>query len=320
MRKKEIMAKDLETGLVIMRDGLMSPSGVFTPSLYICSCFCRIPKDWTNGGRVKESAMEKFFEIIYGEKWKAGNTNGSRYIVPHPNSKVFTPEELNTIKWGGTADHAENQNLFYIASENGELKRVFEINDNRYFFFITCENGELKKVSESEFGADIRSSSRTHAASQMQNNSLPAQAVTVKVQYKRLQDVLLIFLIFLFGSMILLLLGGSIRMTNLVIASLCLSVLFVICYLAFRAKRKAVKMFDALGITRGDNQRFSWNEFQGVIRRTAINPRNGQKYLWRIELKFGGEESWIIPQRIKNFGEVLSFVDTLPAADLNNAK
>jgi hypothetical protein len=142
---------------------------------------------------------------------------------------------------------------------------------------------------------------------------LPSQSI--KVQYKRLQDVLLAFLFVLFGGISLLLLFGSkFRMANLLIAFFCLSILFVISFLALRAKRKAARAFDASGITRGDGRHFSWQEFQGVVRRTARN-RLGREYIWRFELVFAdGEKAWIIPQRIKNFQEVFAFIESLPAA------
>ncbi len=93
-------------------------------------------------------------------------------------------------------------------------------------------------------------------------------------------------------------------------------VLVAICHLTIRAKRRAVRQFDASGITRGDGRRFAWNEFQGVITRIDINYAREQ-YAWRIELAFAnGEKAWIIAQRVENAEEIFKYLAALPRASL----
>ena len=151
----------------------------------------------------------------------------------------------------------------------------------------------------------------------------------LNVVYKGIYDVLFAQIFFFFGGMLLLILYQNftskfIKPTDAIIRSLMFAVpilllLSVIFYLMIRAKRNAVKVFDASGITRGDGRQFSWNEFCGVVTRIDINYAR-QKYVWRIELAFAnGESAWIIPNRIKNADEVFNFVAALPQAFLRDS-
>lgn len=95
-------------------------------------------------------------------------------------------------------------------------------------------------------------------------------------------------------------------------------IVFVLIFLAMRARRNAVKLFDASGVTRGDGRHFPWTAFCGVVTQTARN-RFGQNYTWRKELAFsGGETAWIIPPRVKNADEVFGYLAQLPPATLKN--
>lgn len=92
------------------------------------------------------------------------------------------------------------------------------------------------------------------------------------------------------------------------------ALMFLITFLIVRAKRKSVKFFDSNGITRRDGKHFAWSDFQGVATRTA-RKRFGGYFVWREELLFkNGETAWLIPQRIKNYAEVLAYVEKLPRA------
>ena len=147
--------------------------------------------------------------------------------------------------------------------------------------------------------------------------AIPKPASRIEVRSTKFQDVLLAFLIIFFGGMsLLLILNSRGQPRNLLIAFFCLAILFVVCYLVFKAKKNAVRFFDASGIGRGDSRQFSWSDFRGVLVRTG-NTRYGQKSICRVELAFAnGEEAWVMPQRIKNFEEVYAFVNTLPRAVL----
>jgi hypothetical protein len=150
---------------------------------------------------------------------------------------------------------------------------------------------------------------------------IPVLKTSVKVNSTTFQDVLLGFLILFFGgTSLLFLLGAAERPRNILVALINLSLLFFICRLIFKAKKKLVRSFEPAGILRGDRRLIPWQDFRGATTLTTTS-RFGSKYIWRIELAFAdGEEAWIIPQRIKNFQEICNFVDTLPRAVLKDVQ
>jgi hypothetical protein len=152
--------------------------------------------------------------------------------------------------------------------------------------------------------------------------SIPLPTRRVEVQYKRIYDILFVFIILFFvGMMTLFFLANGLRLTSAIMLFLITSSLLPFVFLITRAKRQAARLFDASGITRGDGRQFAWNEFQGVITRIDINLTTRQKYVWRIELAFAnGEKAWIIPNRIKNAGEVFTYVAALPRTVLKNSQ
>ena len=150
--------------------------------------------------------------------------------------------------------------------------------------------------------------------------TIPLPTRRVEVQYKRIDDILFVFIILFFvGMMTLVFLTNGLRLTSAILLFLITSFLLALVFLIIRAKRQAARLFDASGITRGDGRQFAWNEFQGVVTRIDINLRTRRKYVWRIELAFAsGEKAWIIPNRIKNAEEVFNFVAALPRAYLKD--
>jgi len=103
----------LETVVIVVKHGLMLPSGFVKEADYFCDCFCRVPPEWTDGGNVTEAARQKLFETLYGKNWQAGNSDGSRYVVRSLNWKVFTPERARGFGWNVTVDNNENHFFFH---------------------------------------------------------------------------------------------------------------------------------------------------------------------------------------------------------------
>lgn len=154
--------------------------------------------------------------------------------------------------------------------------------------------------------------------------TIPLPTRLVEVRQKKIYDVLLAVIAVFFIGMSLLIsfqtLTSQFEATTgkvikgILFPGVLMLVLMAICYLTIRAKRRAVRQFDASGITRNDGRQFAWNEFQGVATRIDINYAR-QKYVWRIELALaGGEKAWIIPNRIKNAEEVFKYLIALPRA------
>ncbi len=139
-------AAEMETAVVMMQDGLMSPENVYTQSSRRYFCFCRVPAEWADGVRVKPFVMEKLFKIVYGDKWDTQKpSDGSRWIVANPSSKVFPPEEARKIDWDKlkTASVGDELFLFFKADENGELRETTETN-----FRAEIDQSAQKKLAE----------------------------------------------------------------------------------------------------------------------------------------------------------------------------
>lgn len=153
--------------------------------------------------------------------------------------------------------------------------------------------------------------------------AFPMPTARVEVRYRKLQNVLLIGLCVFFILMAALIFYQTLTSPFStareiqIKGAFCLFVLGLVCvfvFLAIRARRQAVRLFDASGVTRGDGRHFPWSEFCGVVTQVARN-RFGQTYTWRKELAFsGGETAWIIPPRVANADEVFGYLAQLPPA------
>ena len=158
--------------------------------------------------------------------------------------------------------------------------------------------------------------------------SIPPLKNPIQIKYTKYQTRLLIGLSGFFGLLTMINLNHLFRSPfattediiykGVVFSGLILSIIGTFIFLTIRAKRRAVRLFDSSGITRGDGRRFAWSEFRGVVVKTANN-RFSLKYVYRVELVFAsGESAWLIPQRVKNYAEVFAFADALPRAVWKN--
>ncbi len=137
--------------LITLTDGLMLPSGFVKQSTYNCNFFCWLPREWTENLQLKPEYIEKLYEQFYGAGWRAGNSDGSRYVVIESNSSVISPERVKNTKWN--------------IAQNNEL--------NHYWFYISEPNGAFKKVSVDEFQANLDAyfqAQTTDAARKSQDN------------------------------------------------------------------------------------------------------------------------------------------------------
>ena len=109
---------------ITLKDGLMFPSGFTAPASYSCIIFCRVSPDWLEGGQLKMAKLEEVFEKLYGENWRAGNVDGSQYVVQSVDWRVLTSTEEQTAPWRGVSNNDEYHYWFYHASATGELQKV----------------------------------------------------------------------------------------------------------------------------------------------------------------------------------------------------
>ncbi|HEV7860861.1 MAG TPA: hypothetical protein VGO91_19745 [Pyrinomonadaceae bacterium] len=109
---------------ITLEDGLMFPSGLTAPASYSCIIFCRVSPGWLEGDQVTLAKLEPVFENLYGEHWRAGNDDGSRYVVRSVEARILTPAEEHTAPWLGLSNDGEYHYWFYHVTATGELQKV----------------------------------------------------------------------------------------------------------------------------------------------------------------------------------------------------
>lgn len=109
---------------ITLKDGLMLPSGFTAPAAYSCIIFCRVSPDWIDGEQLNMVKLERVFENLYGEHWRAGNDDGSRYVVRLVEARVLTDAEEQTAPWRGASNSGQYHYWFYHVSATGELQKV----------------------------------------------------------------------------------------------------------------------------------------------------------------------------------------------------
>lgn len=114
----------LETLLIVVKDGLMLPSDFISQATYSCNFYCRVPPHWTEGGKIKETYLERIYQQVYGVNWRSGNDDGSRYVVLDSFSEVIAPDVVKTTSWSKTENTPDMKFWYYIANEAGEIKNV----------------------------------------------------------------------------------------------------------------------------------------------------------------------------------------------------
>jgi hypothetical protein len=110
---------------IIVRDGLMFPSGFVAPAPRPCALYARVPSEWTADGRLKEEKYELFFRRLYGgPDWRDGNSDGSQYVVHEAASRVLSEAEEAAPPWLEESNEREFSRWFYLVSESGEITKT----------------------------------------------------------------------------------------------------------------------------------------------------------------------------------------------------
>ncbi|ROO51672.1 hypothetical protein EDC02_6557 [Micromonospora sp. Llam0] len=78
----------------------------------------RLPTDWVVDGAVPRQRREMLVDRLYGPGWRAGNPDGSRYIILGVQEKLLSDGEAAGKPW--LADRAG----FYVCAPDGELREV----------------------------------------------------------------------------------------------------------------------------------------------------------------------------------------------------
>lgn len=127
----------VETLHFAIKEGLMLPTADVIPAPYTTNQFWRLPSDWVADGEVKADYLRTVEREMSGGL--SETIPGAFYVVTDYSTKVFEPESAKTTNWSG------------FAGEKDEI----------YMFFIASANGEVRKVSAEEFQADVDASFQT---------------------------------------------------------------------------------------------------------------------------------------------------------------
>lgn len=132
--------------VVKVKDGLMLPSGFVSQATFACNFYARVPAGWIDGEKLKEDKLEKIYQKVYGETWRNGNSDGSRYVVLESSTEILTADELKSTKFDELKTTDDDQFWFYKADESGNLDKL--------------EAGEFQKEVDAETQTANRDSAR----------------------------------------------------------------------------------------------------------------------------------------------------------------
>lgn len=92
---------------------------VFNPNLRkTFTGWYRVPNDWVSDGIVNEERREMLFRHLYGDTWRLGNEDGSKYVVLECAIQVLTPAEAAQRPWMATPTRC------YAVTDAGVVTRV----------------------------------------------------------------------------------------------------------------------------------------------------------------------------------------------------
>ncbi len=84
-------------------------------NIQINDYFIKVPLNWLENGQLTADALEKFYAFLYGETWRSGNDDGSRYL-PLKAVVTFINDEQK--------DEWLAKNQCYIANDNGTISEL----------------------------------------------------------------------------------------------------------------------------------------------------------------------------------------------------
>ncbi|GLH95929.1 hypothetical protein [Phytohabitans aurantiacus] len=78
----------------------------------------RLPGDWVSGDALVAGRLDRLVDAIYGQDWREGNPDGSRYVILGIQEKVLSDHEADGKPW--LSDRA----AFYVVDAGDTLREV----------------------------------------------------------------------------------------------------------------------------------------------------------------------------------------------------
>jgi hypothetical protein len=123
--------------MLMIADGLQQPDGSVAAAPYRQLVYCRVPEAWLEGeilagddlwlkgAALLPVRLEAVLEAIYGEHWRAGNSDGSQYVILGIGFRLLNPRRDSERPW--EQDDFKSTTLryrHYAATPDGRMQRV----------------------------------------------------------------------------------------------------------------------------------------------------------------------------------------------------
>lgn len=122
LQQQYLRAIGLDTVVrVSFQDALMFASGNVSPAANRCVVWCRVPANWLKQGGLDEAALEEVFELIYGQEWRRGSSDGSRYLVSDVRFEI--PPDDGSSPWLAPLGALRERHWYAHAMADGGLAK-----------------------------------------------------------------------------------------------------------------------------------------------------------------------------------------------------
>jgi hypothetical protein len=79
---------------------LVGGAHAFSPLAKVTRTFWyRLPESWFAGKHLAPARREQILERLYGEGWRGGQADGSRYLILEIQERVLTAQEAQAKPW-----------------------------------------------------------------------------------------------------------------------------------------------------------------------------------------------------------------------------
>ena len=91
---------------------------VFNPeNKLVTTSWYKLPDDWLNAGKLKEDKLEAIFKNLYGENWRQGNDDGSKFRVLGVEENLLSDTQSLQKPW------LNEKRFCYVISEDDSIKK-----------------------------------------------------------------------------------------------------------------------------------------------------------------------------------------------------
>lgn len=91
---------------------------VFNPeNKQVFTAWYKLPDDWLNANKLKEDRLEAVFKHLYGENWRLGNDDGSKFRVLGVEENLLSEAQSLEKPW------LAEKGICYVISADDSVKK-----------------------------------------------------------------------------------------------------------------------------------------------------------------------------------------------------